>query len=133
MNIVLIAHDNKKELMTELCIAYKRVLSRHRLYATHKTGRIIKKASGLHVYCFLPGSHGGVEQIGRHIAYNNIDMVICLRNAALDASKDRNASHILHLCDQYSIPIATNIATAEILIHGLERGELDWRDIVKQK
>ena len=131
MNIVLIAHDDKKEIMTELCIAYKKVLSRHRLYATHGTGRLIKQASGLDVMCFLPGSHGGVEQIGRHITYNNIDMVIFLRNAEHNAPRDANASYILHLCDEYSIPIATNIATAELLIHGLERGELDWRDMVK--
>lgn len=131
MNIVLVAHDNKKELMTELCIAYKKVLSRHRLYATQNTGRLIRKAAGLMVYCFLPGSHGGVEQIGRHITYNNIDMVVFLRDAIHKELKDWNSSYILHLCDEYSIPIATNIATAEILIHGLERGELDWRDIVK--
>ena len=131
MNIVLIAHDSKKELMTELCIAYKKILGKHRLYATQKTGRLIKKVVGMHVYCFLPGSHGGVEQIGRHIAYNNIDMVIYLRNAVYNAPKDTDSSYILHLCDEYSIPVATNIATAEMLIHGLERGELDWHDVVK--
>ncbi|MDO5397785.1 MAG: methylglyoxal synthase [bacterium] len=130
MNIVLIAHDNKKELMTELCIAYKQVLNKHRLYATQKTGKVVSEGTGLHIYRFLPGNHGGVEQIGRHIAYNNIDMVIFLRNAMDTESDDRNTSYILHLCDEYNIPIATNIATAELLIHGLERGELEWRDII---
>lgn len=130
MNIVLIAHDNKKELMAELCIAYSQVLSKHRLYSTQRTGKIISEGTGLHVYLFLPGSHGGVEQIGRHIAYNNIDMVIYLRGLKGSEIREWNSSYILHLCDEYSIPIATNIATAEILIHGLERGELGWRDIV---
>lgn len=132
MNIVLIANNNKKELMTEFCIAYKQILSQHRLYATQKTGKVVSEETGLSIYRFLPGNHGGVEQIGRHIAYNNIDMVIFLRNAMDTEPNDRNVSYILHMCDEYNIPVATNIATAELLIHGLERGELDWRNIAKE-
>ena len=130
MNIALMAHNSKKEILTELCIAYKQIFSKHRLYATQKTGKVVSEGSGLKIYLFLPGNQGGVEQIGRHIAYNNIDMVIFLRNPTDSKEKDVYASYILHLCDEYNIPAATNIATAEILIHGLERGELDWREIV---
>lgn len=133
MNIVLIAHNSKKELLTELCIAYKHILKQHRLYATQKTGELISKGAGLNVYRFLPGNQGGVEQIGRHITYNNIDMVIYLRGLWDNKTTDINLSYILGLCDEYNIPAATNIATAEILIHGLGRGELDWRNIVNPK
>lgn len=129
----MIAHNSKKELLTELCIAYKNILKKHRLYATQKTGELISKGAGLHVYRFLPGNQGGVEQIGRHITYNNIDMVIFLRGLWDSKNTDINLSYILGLCDEYNIPAATNVAAAEILIHGLSRGELDWRNIVNPK
>ena len=131
MNIVLIAHDSKKELMTELCIAYKRILSENKLYATGITAKFLRENAGLELYAFLPGDQGGVEQVGMHITYNDIDMVIFLRNAANNAAHDPNVSYILHLCDENNIPVATNIATAELLIHGLERGNLAWRELVK--
>ena len=113
MNIALIAHDKKKELMVQFCIAYSGILSKHSLYATGTTGKMIIENTGLNVYRFLSGPQGGDQQIGARIAYNVFSL--------------------LRLCDMHNIPIATNCATAEVLIHGLERGDLDWRDIVNPK
>lgn len=68
MNIALIAHDAKKELMTEFCIAYCGVLSRHNIYATGTTGKIVAEATGLEITRFLSGIQGGDEQIASRIA-----------------------------------------------------------------
>ena len=118
MNIALMAHDNKKELMVQFCTAYAGILSRHTLCATSVTGKMVSEASGLPIHLFMARIHGGAEQIGARISYNEIDMV-------------------LFFCDpanpQYNIPFATNLATAEMLIMGLARGDLDWRDIVNPK
>lgn len=133
MNIALIAHDKKKELMIQLCIAYKGILKKHTLYATGTTGRMVKETTGLNVYTFLPGSQGGDQQIGARIAYNTIDMVIFLRDPSDSQSYEPDIFSLLRLCDKQNIPIASNTATAEVLIHALERGDLDWRDIVRDK
>ena len=133
MNIVFIAQDNKKELMVELCIAYEKVFSEHSLYATGMTAKTIMENTGLKVNRFLPGNHGGVEQIGMHITYNDVDMLIYLRSPMDSEADAQKAAYIMRLCDMNSVPFATNIATAEVLIHGLERGDLDWRDIVNPK
>lgn len=133
MNIALVAHDKKKELMTEFCIAYKGILERHTLYATGTTGKVISENTGLHIYRFLPGSQGGDQQIGARIAYNEIDLVLFFRNPHNAESYEPDIFSLLRLCDMHNIPIATNVATAEILIHGLERGDFAWRDIVNPK
>lgn len=129
MNIALMAHDHKKELMVQFCIAYCGILSRHHLCATNTTGRLVSEATGLPVTLFLSHTHGGCQQIGARIAYNEIDMVLFF-NDPQDPALEDDLSHIARLCDQYSIPFATNVATAEMLIHGLERGDLDWREIL---
>ena len=119
MNIALIAHDSKKELMVQFCIAYCRVLSQHDLCATGTTGKLVAEATGLRIQRFLSGTHGGDQQIAARIACNEIAK-----------PHEPNEMNLLRLCDVHNIPIATNIATAEVLIHGLERGDLDWRNIV---
>lgn len=133
MNIALVAHDKKKELMVQFCIAYKGILEKHVLYATGTTGKIVSENTGLNVYRFLSGSQGGDQQIGARIAYNEIDLVLFFRNPLDAASYEPDVFSLLRLCDNNNIPIATNAATAEVLIHGLERGDLDWRDIVNPK
>ncbi len=133
MNIALVAHDKKKELMVQFCIAYKGILEKHVLYATGTTGKIVSENTGLNVYRFLSGSQGGDQQIGARIAYNEIDLVLFFRNPLDAASYEPDVFSLLRLCDSNNIPIATNAATAEVLIHGLERGDLDWRDIVNPK
>ena len=132
MNIALMAHDGRKELMIQFCIAYCGVLSKHTVCATNITGKLVSEATGLDVHLFLSHAHGGCQQIGARIAYNEIDMVLFFSDPQVPES-DNELSYITHLCDQYNVPFATNVATAEMLIHGLERGDLDWRDIVNPK
>lgn len=133
MNIALIAHDKKKELMAQFCIAYKGILSRHSLYATDATGKVIIDNTGMSVYRFLPGPQGGDQQIGARVAYNEIDLVLFFRDPLTAEAYEPDVAGLLKLCDMHNIPIATNLATAEVLIHGLDRGDLDWRDIVNPK
>lgn len=131
MNIALIAHDAKKELMIQFCIAYCGILSRHRLCATGTTGKMVAEATGLNITCFLGGSQGGAEQIASRVGCNEIDMVLFFRNPMAKHSNEPNEDDLMRLCDVHNIPFATNIATAEVLIHGLERGDMDWRDIIR--
>ena len=133
MNIALIAHDKKKELMVQFCIAYKGILQKHELFATGTTGKLITEGSGLDVYRFLSGPQGGDPQIGARLAYNEIDLVLFFRDPLSVESYEPDVFSLLRLCDMHNIPIATNVATAEVLIHGLDRGDLDWRDIVNPK
>ncbi|MBR5218539.1 MAG: methylglyoxal synthase [Clostridia bacterium] len=133
MNIALIAHDKKKELMVQFCIAYKGILNKHNLCATGTTGSLIIDATGLEVQRFLSGPQGGDQQIGGRIAYNEIDLVLFFRDPLTAQPHEPDVSALLRLCDVHNIPLATNIATAEVLIHGLARGDLDWRDILNPK
>ena len=129
MNIALMSHDRKKELMIQFCIAYCGVLSKHTLCATNTTGKSVSEATGLFVHLFLSHEHGGIQQIGARIAYNEIDMVLFFSDPQSE-DMDKDLRYITRLCDTYNIPFATNVATAEMLIHGLERGALDWRAII---
>lgn len=130
MNIALIAHDSKKELMVQFCIAYCGILSRHDLCATGTTGKLVSEATGLEITRFLSGSQGGDQQIASRISYNEIDLLLFFRDPMTPKHEDSGEMTLLRLCDVHNIPMATNIATAEALIHALERGDLDWRDIV---
>ena len=129
MNIALMSHDRKKELMVQFCIAYCGILSKHTICATNTTGRLVAEATGLPVQLFLSHEHGGSQQIGARIAYNEIDMVLFF-NSPQDTTMDEDVMYIARLCDQHSVPMATNVATAELLIHGLARGDLDWREVM---
>lgn len=133
MNIALIAHDKKKELMVQICIAYCGILANHNLFATGTTGKLVSEATGLKVHRFLSGPQGGDQQIGARIAYNEIDMVFFFRDPLTAGAHEPDVLTLLRLCDLHNVPIATNVATAEVLIHGLARGDLDWRDIVNPK
>ena len=132
MNIALIAHDSKKELMTQFCIAYCGILSKHKLCATGTTGKLVAEATGLEIEKYLSGSQGGAQQIGSRIACDEIDLLLVFRDPHPKPGEP-NEANLLRLCDVHNIPVATNIATAEALIHSLERGDLDWRDIVNPK
>ncbi len=133
MNIAMIAHDKKKELMVQFCIAYKGIFAKHNLIATGTTGGLITDATGLEVHKFLAGSQGGDQQIAARIAYNEIDLVLFFRDPLTSKSYEPDVLNVLRLCDIYNIPVATNAATAEVLVLGLEQGFLDWRDIVNPK
>ena len=129
MNIAIMSHTKKQDLMVQFCTAYCGVLSKHTICATNATGRMIADATGLNVNLFLSHEHGGIEQIGQRIIYNEIDMVLFF-NSPLDDEMSNDVMSIARLCDQHSVPMATNVATAELLIHGLARGDLDWRIVM---
>lgn len=133
MNIALIAHDSKKELMVQFCIAYCGILSRHSICATGTTGKLVSEATGLPVFRFLSGGQGGGQQIAARIQCNEIDLLLFLRDPISQRTTDPEENNLLRLCDVHNIPVATNIATAEALIHALDRGDLDWRNIVNPK
>jgi methylglyoxal synthase len=99
--------------------------------ATGTTGKMVAEATGLEIQTFLGGSQGGDQQIAARIACNEIDMLIFFRDPLTPKPHEPNDMNLLRLCDMHNIPVATNIATAEVLIHGLERGDLDWRNIVR--
>lgn len=129
MNIALIAHDAKKELMVQFCIAYCGILSRHELCSTGITGKLVSEATGLRINRYLSGLQGGDQQIAARIACDEIDLLLFFRDPLTAKESEPNETELLRLCDTRNIPVATNIATAEVLIHGLERGDLDWRTI----
>ena len=131
MLIALIAHDSKKELMTQFCIAYCGILSHHTLCATGTTGKLVEDATGLPIIKYLSGSQGGAQQIGARISCNEIDLLLMFRDPLNPTPYEPNDHDLLRLCDVHNIPVATNIATAESLVRGLERGDLDWRELVK--
>ena len=133
MNIALIAHDAKKELMVQFCIAYSGILSQHNLCATGTTGKLVAEATGLRIFRFLSGGQGGAQQIASRISYNEIDLLLFLRDPLTMKPNEPDDANLIRLCDVHSIPVATNIVTAEALIHALEKGDLDWREIVNPK
>ena len=133
MNIALIAHDAKKELMVQFCIAYCGILSRHTLCATGTTGKLVSEATGLDIVRYMSGSQGGDQQITARIACDEIDLLLFYRDPMTAKANEPNDLDMLRLCDTRNIPVATNIATAEVLIHGLERGDLDWRNVVNPR
>lgn len=132
MNIALIAHDNKKELMVQFCTAYCGVLAQHTLCATARTAQLVSETTGLKIHRFLTFDHGGGQQIAARIAYNEIDMVLCFTDPSAKVPNE-DVSNIFRLCDQNNIPYASNLASAEMLVLGLARGDLDWRNIVNPK
>ena len=133
LNIALMAHDRRKELMIQFCIAYCGILAGHSICATNTTGRLVSEATGLPITLYMSCNQGGDQQIGSRIAYNEIDMVLFFCDPLQIEEYQGSVMDIARLCDQYTVPFATNIATAEVLIHGLEHGDLDWRDIVNPK
>lgn len=130
MNIALIAHDRKKEDMVNFAIAYKHILSQCRLVATGTTGRLIHEATDLEIQRYLSGPLGGDQQIGAEIANNSIDMVIFFRDPLTAQPHEPDILALLRLCDVHKIPVATNIATAEILLRAMEKGDFQWREII---
>lgn len=134
MNITLMAHDKKKELMVQFCTAYKSVLSKHNLSATATTGRLVAEATGLPVTLYLSHNQGGHQQVDARIAYDEIDLVLLFTDPNnSDPWEDQQVVQTLHLCDAHNVPMATNLATAEMLILGLQRGDLDWREMIRRK
>lgn len=133
MRIALIAHDSRKELLAQFCTAYVRILSQNDLVATGVTGKLVHDASGLQIRCLYPGRRGGAEQIASMIACGEVDMLLLFRDPVSARPGEPNEANLLRLCDMHMVPVATNIATAEVLIHGLERGDLAWIELQKPR
>lgn len=131
MNIGLIAHESKKKLMQNFCIAYRGSLSKHQLFATGTTGRLIEEVTNLSVHKYLAGNLGGEQQIGAQIEHNEIDLMIFLRDPLASDMHKPDVNYIVRLCDMHNIPLATNLATAELLIKSLDRGDMEWREMYK--
>jgi methylglyoxal synthase len=130
LEIALIAHDRKKDEMVNFVIAYEHVLKPHHLYATGTTGQRIMDATGLSVHRFMSGPLGGDQQIGALVAQNLMDLIIFLRDPLMAQPHEPDITALLRLCDVQGIPLATNVATAELLIKALERGDFAWRELV---
>jgi len=134
LNIAFLAHDKKKELMVQFCTAYKSVLSKHNLFATATTGRLIADNTGLPITLLLAHKQGGHQQINARIAYNEIDLVVLFSDPnTVDPWDDSQMMDTIRHCDQHNVPIATNLGSAEMFIMGLQRGDLDWREIYHTK
>ena len=131
MNIGLIAHDSKKALIQNFCIAYNGILNKHTLYATGTTGRLIEEVTNLTIHKYLAGHLGGQQQLGSQISQNEIDALIYLRDPATSQSHEPDVYDVMRLCDMHNIPMATNLATAELIILAIDRGDLDWREMYK--
>lgn len=131
MYIGLIAHDAKKKLMQNFCIAYRGILSKNELFATGTTGRLIEEVTNLNIHKYLPGHLGGSQQLGAQIEHNQIDLVIFLRDPLSPKSHEPDVNDVVRLCDMHNIPLATNLATAELLVKALDRGDLEWREIYR--
>ena len=134
MNIAFLAHDKKKELMVQVCTAYKSVLAKYNLYATATTGRLIAESTGLPITLLLSHKQGGHQQINARIAYNEIDLVVLFTDPnTIDPWDDSQMMETIRHCDKHNVPIATNLGSAEMFIMGLQRGDLDWREMYHNK
>lgn len=133
MNIALIADDDKKELLTQFCTAYSGILKKCDLCAPAVTAKLISEGAGLEISPLMPEDQGGIEQLCSLVSCNTIDLLLFFRTTTAQDTEFGARSSLLHLCDIYCVPAATNIATAEVLIHGLNSGWLDWREIVNPK
>jgi len=131
MNVGLMAHDAKKKLMQNFCIAYRGILCKHELFATGTTGRLVEEVANLSVHKYLAGHLGGEQQLAAQIEHNQLDLMIFLRDPIMPKSHEPDVNDIVRLCDMHNIPMATNLATAELMVKALERGDLEWREMYK--
>lgn len=133
MNIALIAHDKKKDDLIRFVLAYKTIIEKHTLFATGTTGKRIGEETGLSVHRFRSGPLGGDQEIGSYIANDKMDLILFFRDPLTAQPHEPDVSALIRLCDVYSVPLATNMGTAEVLVRGLDRGDIAWRSIVKEK
>ncbi|GAB2696246.1 methylglyoxal synthase [Paenibacillus thermoaerophilus] len=130
MNVAFVAHDRKKEELVNFTIAYEKLFQGHHLYATGTTGKKIMEATSLSIFCFMSGPLGGDQQLGAMIAQNELDLLIFFRDPLVAQPHEPDINALLRICDVYGIPVATNMATAELLVRALQRGDFNWREIV---
>ena len=127
MNIAIMAHDKRKELMVQFCTAYKSILSKHNIYATATTGRLVADHTGLPVTLLLSHKQGGHQQINARIVYNEIDLVIMFTNPdAIDPWDGQQMLETIRFCDKHNVPVATGLETdfyVEISSGQLQEGD----------
>jgi methylglyoxal synthase len=133
MNIALIAHDKKKDDMVRFVMAYEHILKEHILFGTGTTGLKIMESTNLTVKRFQSGPLGGDQEIGAMIAKNQMDVVLFFRDPLTAQPHEPDVSALIRLCDVYMVPLATNMGTAEVIIKGLERGDLSWREVIEKR
>ncbi|KSU63450.1 methylglyoxal synthase [[Bacillus] enclensis] len=133
MNIALIAHDKKKDDLIRFVLAYKPIIEKHSLFATGTTGKRISEETGLSVHRFRSGPLGGDQEIGAYIANDKMDLILFFRDPLTAQPHEPDVSALIRLCDVYSVPLATNMGTAEVLVKGLERGDIEWRGVKKER
>ena len=131
MNIALVAHDEMKNTMIGFCIAYEEILKKYGIYATGTTGKRIMDETNLNINRLASGPLGGDQQIGSLIVNQDIDLVIFLRDPLNPKQHEPDVNNVVRLCDIHNIPLATNLASAELLIKSLDRGDLEWREMYK--
>ena len=120
MKIALIAHDKKKNDIIELAREYKDVLDGNELYATGTTGTLIMGETGLNIFRMKSGPLGGDQQIGAMLADGNMDLVIFLRDPLTAQPHEPDVSALLRLCDVQSIPLATNMSSAKVMLEAMK-------------
>ncbi|MDD2213813.1 methylglyoxal synthase [Oscillospiraceae bacterium HV4-5-C5C] len=128
MKIVVIADPRKNELLVNFCIAYSQILANHDLYSLQSTAKLLENSTGLKVHGVATDIASGLEQFASRARFNEIDAVLCLRDPMIDSYSEQNM--LMKACDINSIPYASNIAAAEILVLAIDRGDLDWRNLV---
>ncbi|WP_347318964.1 methylglyoxal synthase [Rossellomorea sp. RS05] len=132
MNIALIAHDKKKDDLIRFVLAYQPIFEQHSLFATGTTGTRITTETGLPVHRFRSGPLGGDQEIGAYIANDKMDLVLFFRDPLTAQPHEPDVSALIRLCDVYCVPLATNMGSAEVLVKGLERGDIEWRSIINE-
>lgn len=131
MNIALIAHDKKKSDIVQFVTAYKHIFAQHNLFATGTTGLRIQEATNLNITRMQSGPLGGDQEIGALIAKNEMDIIFFFRDPLTAQPHEPDVTALIRLSDVYNVPVATNMGSAEVLIRGLERGDIDWRKVIK--
>ncbi|RAP76359.1 methylglyoxal synthase [Paenibacillus montanisoli] len=130
LSIAFIAHDRKKDEMVNFVTAYEHVFQGHKLFSTGTTGMRIMEKTNLSIHRFMSGPLGGDQQIGALVAQNEMDLIIFLRDPLMAQPHEPDIIALLRLCDVQGIPVATNVATGELLVRALQRGDFAWRELV---
>lgn len=129
--VALIAHDAKKHDLIGIGERHRQLLARTRLVATGATGALLQRALGLQVECMTSGLLGGDLQVGALIAEGCVDAVIFLRDPLTAQPHEPDLHALLKVCDVHEVPIATNLAAAELLLSGLQQAAGGFRSVVE--
>ncbi len=139
MKIVLMADNRKYDLLVNFCIAYQQMLGKHSLLSVMNVAQLLENNTSLKVDQLNMDVVAGLDQLASLARYDEVDAVFYLREpsdhsynpADPRAQRYSSANNLFDSCDYNSIPYATNIATAELLILAIDRGDLDWRNLLR--